>query len=49
MKKQLRSYAIITLGSVIFALAFDVFFAANRLTDEEYLELSALVGSTYEA
>ena len=27
----------------------DVFYAANRLTDEEYLELSALVGSTYEA
>ena len=27
----------------------DVFFAANRLTEEEYLELSALVGSTYEA
>ena len=26
----------------------DVFFAANRLTDEEYLELSSLVGSTYE-
>ena len=31
MKKQLRSYAIITLGSVIFALAFDVFFAANQV------------------
>lgn len=27
----------------------DVFYAANRLTEEEYLELSALVGSTYEA
>ena len=27
----------------------DVFFAANRLTEEEYLELSALVRSTYEA
>ena len=27
----------------------DVFYAANRLTDEEYLELSALVESTYEA
>ena len=27
----------------------DVFFAANRLTEEEYLELSALVASTYEA
>ena len=27
----------------------DVFYAANRLTDEEYLELSALVADTYEA
>lgn len=27
----------------------DVFFAANRLTDEEYIELTALVASTYEA
>ena len=27
----------------------DVFFAANRLTDEEYLELSPLVADTYEA
>lgn len=27
----------------------DVFYAANRLKDEEYLELSALVASTYEA
>ena len=25
----------------------DVFFAANRLTDEEYIELTALVESTY--
>ena len=31
MKKQLKSYAIITMGSVIFALAFDVFFAANQV------------------
>ena len=31
MKKQLKSYGIITLGSVIFALAFDVFFAANQV------------------
>ena len=31
MKKQLKSYSIITLGSVIFALAFDVFFAANQV------------------
>ena len=28
MKKQLRSYGIITVGSVIFALSFDWFFAA---------------------
>ena len=27
----------------------DVFFAANRLVEEEYLELSALVADTYEA
>ena len=27
----------------------DVFFAANRLADEEYIELTALVESTYEA
>lgn len=27
----------------------DIFYAANRLTDEEYLELSALVADTYEA
>ena len=31
MKKQLKSYGIITLGSVIFALAFDAFFAANQV------------------
>ena len=31
MKKQLKSYGIITLGSVIFALAFDVFFAAHQV------------------
>ena len=31
MKKQLKSYSIIALGSVIFALAFDVFFAANQV------------------
>ena len=31
MKKQLKSYAIIALGAVIFALAFDWFFAANAV------------------
>ena len=31
MKKQLRSYGIITVGSVIFALSFDWFFAANAV------------------
>ena len=31
MKQQLRAYAIITLGSLIFALAFDWFFAVNRV------------------
>ena len=31
MKQQLRSYAMITLGSVIFALSFDWFFAVNRV------------------
>ena len=31
MRKVLRSYAVITLGSVIFALAFDVFFAPNQI------------------
>lgn len=31
MKKQLKSYAIMTAGSVIFALAFDWFFAANAV------------------
>ena len=29
MKKYLKSYAIVALGSVIFALAFDWFFAPN--------------------
>ena len=27
----------------------DVFFACNRLTDEEYEELTALVGTVYSA
>lgn len=31
MKQTLRAYAIITLGSVIFALAFDWFFAPNQI------------------
>ena len=31
MKKRLKSYGIITAGSVIFALAFDWFFAANAV------------------
>ena len=31
MEKQLRSYGIITVGSVIFALSFDWFFAANAV------------------
>lgn len=31
MKQQLRAYAIITLGSLIFALAFDWFFAVNQV------------------
>lgn len=31
MKRQLKSYAIIALGAVIFALAFDWFFAANAV------------------
>jgi len=31
LKKQLRSYGIITVGSVIFALSFDWFFAANAV------------------
>ena len=31
MKKRLKSYGIITAGSVIFALAFDWFFAANEV------------------
>ena len=31
MKKQLRSYGIITVGPVIFALSFDWFFAANAV------------------
>ena len=31
MKKQLKSYAIIALGAVIFALAFDWFFASNAV------------------
>ena len=29
MRKNVRSYAIIAAGSLIFALAFDWFFAAN--------------------
>ena len=31
MKKYLKSYAIVALGSVIFALAFDWFFAPNQV------------------
>ena len=31
MQQQLRAYAIITLGSLIFALAFDWFFAVNQV------------------
>lgn len=31
MKQQLRAYAIMTLGSVLFALAFDWFFAVNQV------------------
>lgn len=31
MKKQLESYTMTALGSVIFALAFDLFFAANQV------------------
>ena len=31
MKKYLKSYAIVALGSVIFALAFDWFFARNQV------------------
>lgn len=32
MKKQLKSYAIITLGSLIFALSFNWFFAVNAVS-----------------
>lgn len=31
MKKLIKSYALITLGSVVYALAFDWFFAPNRV------------------
>ena len=31
IRKTLRSYAVITVGSVLFALAFDWFFAPNRV------------------
>ena len=31
MKKQWKSYGIITVGSVLFALAFDIFFASNQV------------------
>ncbi len=31
MKRQLKSYAVVALGSVIFALAFNWFFAANQV------------------
>lgn len=31
MKRQIKSYAIVAVGSVIFALAFDWFFYANQL------------------
>ena len=31
MKKQLKSYAVITLGSLIFALSFNWFFAVNAV------------------
>ena len=32
MKKQLKSYAVITLGSLIFALSFNWFFAVNAVS-----------------
>ena len=31
MRRKLKSYGIITIGSVIFGLAFDLFFTANRV------------------
>lgn len=31
MKERVKSYSIVTLGSVLFALAFDCFFAPNQL------------------
>lgn len=32
MKQQLKNYAVITAGSVIFGLSFDMFFVSNQIT-----------------